>query len=74
MNHPKMFILDEPTVGVDRQNVEAFYKTVNELNKEGITIILITHNINESNANFTHILSIHNGEGEFRVVERDDEI
>ncbi len=74
MNNPKMLILDEPTVGVDRQNVEAFYKTVNELNKEGITIILITHNINESNANFSHILSIHNGEGEFRVVERDDEI
>jgi zinc transport system ATP-binding protein len=73
MNDPKMLILDEPTVGVDRRNVEAFYKTVNDLNLEGITIILITHNIHESHANFTHVLSIHNGEGVFKEVERGDE-
>ena len=73
MNSPRMLILDEPTVGVDQRNVEAFYKLVNELNKEGITIILITHNIHESNANFTHMLSIHNGEGVFKEVIREDE-
>lgn len=73
MNNPRMLILDEPTVGVDRTNVEAFYKTVNELNKDGITIILITHNINEADANFTHILSIHNGEGVFREIVRGDD-
>lgn len=73
MNKPKMLILDEPTVGVDQKNVEAFYKTVNELNKEGITIILITHNINESNANFTHVLSLYNGESVFREAVREEE-
>jgi len=73
MNKPKMLILDEPTVGVDQKNVEAFYKTVNELNKEGITIILITHNINESNANYTHVLSLYNGEGVFKEVVREEE-
>jgi zinc transport system ATP-binding protein len=62
MNKPKLLILDEPTVGVDRENVKKFYKTVNELHGEGITIILITHNINESNANYTSVLSIVNGE------------
>lgn len=72
MNKPKMLILDEPTVGVDRKNVEAFYKTVNELNKEGITIILITHNINEANANYTHVLNLCNGEGVFREVVREE--
>jgi zinc transport system ATP-binding protein len=72
MNKPKMLILDEPTVGVDQKNVEAFYKTVNELNKEGITIILITHNINETNANFTHILSLYNGEGVFKEVVKEE--
>lgn len=66
MNDPKLLILDEPTVGVDKENVEKFYKIINELNKEGITILLITHNINESNANFTHVLSLHNGEAIFR--------
>lgn len=72
MNNPKLLILDEPTVGVDRVNVEAFYKTLNALNKEGITIILISHNINEASANFSHVLSIHNGEGAFRKVEREN--
>lgn len=73
MNNPKLLILDEPTVGVDRENVQTFFKTVNELNKEGITIILITHNINESKANFTHVLSLNNGEGIFRDISRRDE-
>ena len=73
MNNPKLLILDEPTVGVDRENVEGFYKTINELNKEGITIMLITHNINESKANFSHVLSLHNGEALFREVPRSDE-
>jgi len=73
MNNPKLLILDEPTVGVDRENVESFYKTVNELNKEGITIILITHNINESNANYTHLLSIHNGEAILKAIARGDD-
>ena len=73
MNNPKLLILDEPTVGVDRENVEGFYKTINELNKDGITIMLITHNIHESKANFTHVLSLHNGEALFREVSRGDE-
>ncbi len=73
MNDPKLLILDEPTVGVDRENVELFFKTINELNKEGITIMLITHNINESKAAFTHVLSLHNGEGVFSDAVRGDE-
>jgi len=73
MNNPKLLILDEPTAGVDKTNVEGFYKTVNELNKEGITIMLITHNINESKANFTHLLSIHNGEAVIKEIARGDE-
>lgn len=73
MNDPKLLILDEPTVGVDRENVEGFYKTINELNKEGITVMLITHNINESKAYYTHLLSIHNGEAIFKEIPRGDE-
>jgi zinc transport system ATP-binding protein len=74
MNNPRMLILDEPTVGVDRKNVEGFYKVVNELNKEGITILLITHNIHESKANYTHMLSLHNGEGVFKEIVKEDDV
>ncbi len=73
MNNPKLLILDEPTAGVDKTNVEGFYKTVNELNKDGITIMLITHNLDESKANFTHILSIRNGEAIMKEVTRRNE-
>jgi zinc transport system ATP-binding protein len=73
MNSPKMLILDEPTVGVDKKNVDAFYKTINELNSEGITVILITHNIHESAANLTHVLSIYNGEAVFREVQKEED-
>jgi zinc transport system ATP-binding protein len=73
MNEPKMLILDEPTVGVDRENVKNFYKTVNDLNKEGITIILITHNLREATGEFTHVLSLHNGESVIKEVEMEEE-
>src|SRR5699024_9219234 len=37
-------ILDEPTVGIDYQNVEKFYKLLHQLNKEeNITLLLISH-------------------------------
>lgn len=71
MNNPKLLILDEPTVGVDKVNVDAFYKTLNDLNDEGITIILISHNITEASANFTHVLQIHNGAGLFKELKKD---
>ena len=73
MNEPKLLILDEPTVGVDKENVTAFYKAINELNAEGITVILITHNLREANCNFTHMISLHNGEGVFKEVVKEDE-
>lgn len=37
--------LDEPTVGVDAESREAFYSLLNDLNTEGITIVLIEHDI-----------------------------
>jgi len=70
MNNPKLLILDKPTVGVDHDNVKNFYKTVQELNASGITIILITHNISESKDMFTHVLSIIDGEANFRALDR----
>jgi zinc transport system ATP-binding protein len=43
---PKVLILDEPTVGVDAESQEQFYKLLTKLNKEmGITIVLVSHDI-----------------------------
>jgi zinc transport system ATP-binding protein len=42
---PDLLILDEPAVGVDSQMQEKFYSILTRLNKGGITIILISHDV-----------------------------
>lgn len=58
LNDPEVLILDEPTASIDKQNSEFFYKTVDELNQQGKTIILITHTDSIENLNYTHILNM----------------
>ncbi len=43
--NPRLLILDEPTAGVDVQAQQAFYDLLKQLNKQGITIILVTHEV-----------------------------
>lgn len=40
-----LLALDEPTVGVDADVVDQFYELLTELNADGITIVLIEHDI-----------------------------
>ena len=40
-----LLALDEPTVGVDAESREAFYDLLHDLNDEGLTIVLIEHDI-----------------------------
>ncbi|MFP4077658.1 MAG: metal ABC transporter ATP-binding protein [Bacillota bacterium] len=61
MNEPTLLILDEPTVGVDQDNTDKFYRVVNELNDEGVTIILISHDLQASRANFSHAMWLDEG-------------
>ena len=41
----ELLALDEPTVGVDAESRDAFYRLLDGLNDDGITIILIEHDI-----------------------------
>ena len=47
MARPKLLLLDEPSMGLAPILVERIYETVAEINKEGMTILLV-----EQNANF----------------------
>ncbi|WP_227132074.1 metal ABC transporter ATP-binding protein [Halorubellus salinus] len=40
-----LLVLDEPTVGVDVESVEAFYDLLDSLNGAGITVLLIEHDL-----------------------------
>ncbi|MEH7178771.1 metal ABC transporter ATP-binding protein [Neobacillus vireti] len=56
VSEPKLLILDEPTVGVDVENVNAFYHMLADLNqKRGITLLLVTHDIGTISDKVTHV-------------------
>ena len=40
-----LLVLDEPTVGVDAESVDAFYDLLGALNAENITVLLIEHDL-----------------------------
>jgi zinc transport system ATP-binding protein len=40
-----LLVLDEPTVGVDAESVDAFYDLLASLNDRGITVLLIEHDL-----------------------------
>ena len=49
INSPDVLLLDEPTSSLDRDNSISILQMINNLNKElGITIVLVTHKIEES--------------------------
>lgn len=48
VHEPKMLILDEPTAGVDIEVRRSMWSFLQELNKQGVTIILTTHNLEEA--------------------------
>lgn len=54
----KVLLLDEPVAGLDPVVTEQLYKLIKELNDEGITIIMITHDINSALRYSSQILRI----------------
>lgn len=45
ISNPSVLVLDEPTVGIDAKHVAQFYELLAQLKMEGITILLVTHDI-----------------------------
>lgn len=54
----KMLLLDEPVSGLDPQVTNEMYELIEQLHQEGITIIMITHDIEAARKYGTHILDI----------------
>lgn len=56
----KVLLMDEPVAGLDPFVTEEFYGLVEKLNREGMTIIMISHDIAAAKKYATHILHIKN--------------
>lgn len=48
LHDPELILCDEPTVGVDPQSRNAIFDMLNELNKQGKTILYTTHYMEEA--------------------------
>jgi ABC-2 type transport system ATP-binding protein len=48
LHHPKLLILDEPTVGVDPQSRNAILESVDQLSAEGMAVLYTTHYMEEA--------------------------
>ena len=46
MSRPNLLLLDEPSMGLAPVLVERIFKTIREINKQGITILLVEQNAN----------------------------
>lgn len=61
MHEPKLLILDEPTAGVDIEIRRAMWVFLEEINRQGITIILTTHYLEEAEMLCRNIAIINKG-------------
>ncbi len=52
----KLLLLDEPVAGLDPKATHDMYDTIHKLNNNGITIIMISHDVNAAKIYSSHIL------------------
>jgi putative ABC transport system ATP-binding protein len=63
VNHPPLILADEPTGSLDTTTSAEIMNLFNDLNKEGQTILMVTHNI-ENRKYFDRVISLRDGKVE----------
>ena len=61
INDPEMLFLDEPTVGLDIQSAHLIREMLRDLNENGVTVFLTTHNMEEASQLCDRIAIINHG-------------
>jgi ABC-2 type transport system ATP-binding protein len=62
IHRPSLLFLDEPTPGLDAQSARAIRTLIREMNAQGATIFLTTHQIEEANQLCDRVAIIHHGQ------------
>lgn len=60
----KMLFLDEPVSGLDPDSVSEMYRVIRELNREGLTVVMISHDTESSLKYATRILELGKGKSD----------
>jgi ABC-2 type transport system ATP-binding protein len=61
LHRPRVVLLDEPTVGVDPQSRERIYDMLAGLTREGVSLLLTTHHLEEAEARCSRTVIIDRG-------------
>ncbi len=61
INQPNLIFLDEPTTGLDPQARVNLWDTIREINKQGVTIVMTTHYMQEAEELCDRIAIMDNG-------------
>ncbi len=61
MHSPRILLLDEPTVGVDPQSRQRIFSMLDELNRDGTSILLTTHHLEEAEQRCDRIVILDKG-------------
>jgi ABC-2 type transport system ATP-binding protein len=61
VNSPQLLFLDEPTIALDVQSARIIRDLLLELNRDGVTIFLTTHNMEEANLLCDEVAIINHG-------------
>ena len=56
----KLLLLDEPVAGLDPIATHEMYRLIQQLNQQGITVIMVSHDIQSAVQYASHILHLHN--------------
>lgn len=62
MSHPKLLMLDEPSMGLSPLLVDQVFEIIKEINKDGTTILLVEQNAGKSLAISDRAYVLENGE------------
>lgn len=62
LGNPKVLVLDEPTNGLDPSGIAEIRELIRKLNKDGITIIIASHLLDEIEKVCTHVAILKKGD------------
>ncbi|MGX9293175.1 ABC transporter ATP-binding protein [Tsukamurella paurometabola] len=62
IGQPRLLFLDEPTTGLDPESRRSTWRLLDELKRDGVTMVLTTHYLDEAEALADRIAIMHRGE------------